>query len=385
MAEKEVTKHYNGEATVTFYPGNHGYFVDDPKFNRKHTRAGGGTSITGVMDKGKGLQMWPMWEMNHHLKAFFEQTTLQELVDSEEITIESILKAGRDAHTKKSDLGKSVGTDAHAFMEKYLQAMYDRQHLEEGTIPSDFPTIPHVEDIMVMLRKSYIRIINELKPKSLDDFKRLPKLIFKDIEIQQAIWNEATMLQRSMQAIVDWIKVHDIEVIGVEQTCYARESFKDVEGNPVPVCGKYDSILKITCSKTCGWCYTNGLGRKAGAPPTFTATYLTDLKTTNAPDLKKPGVDAKKDFVMGIYPEYMAQCGVYDVGTTEEFPGMEINGHLIFNASKQTGTFAPFFSFNREQNKKWALHLFTVKELLYNATKELLKAGGPYVERIKAA
>lgn len=376
MADAVITKHYNGEAQVKFNPGNHSYYVNDEvgfEFKGKHytyknKRAGGATSVTGVMDKGKGLMMWPMWEMNKYLRKYFNETTIADIFESQK-NLDDILKDARDAHVKKSDLGKSVGTDAHQYAEDYLNAL---QAFQQGkTKEFVAPPVPKVEDIKEILKRRYIEIIKTLKPQNIEEFQKLPKLITQDIEIQAAMWEEATMLVRSINALRGWFEAHEIEVIGCEQNTYSRTAASKYLDEPTPQCGYYDATLKITCSAKCGHCYTNKLGEPT--QETFTATYITDFKTTNT----------SSEFSMGIYPEYLPQCGVYDLGFTEEFPEIKVDGHLILNASKQDGSFTPFFSFERERNRDWACHLIAVKEAKWAGTNEVKEAGKAHEEHLK--
>lgn len=357
MAEVEITKHYGGEATVKFYPGMHGYFVDDPKLDVKNKRTGGGTSLTGVMAKGQGLMMWPMWEMSKYLRTYFESTPLKDIVDDPDITIDALLKAGRDAHTKKSDKGKSVGTDAHSWVEAYSNALQESQTTKKKFVP---PAVPEVEDIAAILKRGYIRVINDLKPKELDDFKRLPKLIFKEIEIQERLWEEATMVRQSILGAKAWFEKHDVVVHGAEGTVYSRELF---------VCGKYDADWTVTCTEKCGWCYLNG--NKKAEKKDFTGRYIVDFKSTNA----------SSESPKGIYPEYLAQCAVYEIGIIEEFPDRKYDGYLILNGSKvpavdkKTGEEYPLFnshfSFNNEAHREWAKNLAKLKEQIWAANNEM--------------
>jgi hypothetical protein len=352
----EESKHFGGKVTIRFYPNAHYYTVDDPDYIDHVTgekiplvkkRIGGATSITGVMNKGQGLMMWPMWEMSKYLKAYFESTTIKEFVDNPE-TIEDLLKAARDAHVKKSDRGKSVGTDAHAWVQEYLERVQASQ--EDPKKKFVAPEVPEVEDIAKTLRRSYLAIFNELKPKSLDDYRELPKLIFRDIEIQEAIWTEATMIQKATQAAKEWFELHDIIVHGVEQTIYSRRLLTS---------GRYDADITVTCTKKCGHCYRNGDESKPAKD--YTGRYVTDFKSTNA----------SRDNPKGIYSEYLAQCGVYDHGSTEEFPDREYHGHLILNGSKNEGTFATHFSFERQRNRDWAEACARVKEHMFAGAKEI--------------
>lgn len=362
MANYEESTHYNGEAIVRFYPGMHGYFVTDPALNKKNARTGGGTSLTGTLNKGQGLMMWPMWEMSKYIKSYFGSATLQDLIDDPDTTIETILKAGRDAHVKKSDRGKSVGTDAHAWVESWCN--YKMKGGEE-------PVVPEIEDIVKVLRTAYLRVVNDLKPKEIDEWKRLPKLIFKEIEIQEAMWTEASMVRRSIIAAKEWLAMHDIVVHGAEDTVYSRKLF---------VCGKYDGDWSVTCSKKCNWCYRNGdsnaLAQILAGPGedfTFTGRYVTDFKSTNA----------SRDQPKGIYPEYLAQCAIYETAIIEEFPDRKYDGYLLLNGSKQPATdkdgneypvFNTHFSFNNEQYRQWASILAANKGFIKLAGEEMKKS-----------
>lgn len=358
MADYEETSHYNGEATVRFYPGMHGYFVTDPALGKKNARTGGGTSLTGTLNKGPGLMMWPMREMSKYIKTYFESTTIQDLVDDPEVTIDAILKAGRDAHVKKGDRGKSVGTDAHAWIEDWCAY---KMANDNGT-PMTEPGVPGVEDIAKVLRTAYIRVVNDLKPKDLDEWKRLPKLIFKEIEIQEAIWTEASMVQRSIIAAREWLSMHYITVHGSEDTVYSRKLF---------VCGKYDGDWSVTCTKKCNWCYRNGDTTKPEED--FTGRYVTDFKSTNA----------SKDQPKGIYPEYLAQCAIYETALLEEFPDRKYDGYLLLNGSKQPAVdkegneypvFNTHFSFNNDSYRKWAEILASNRDFIREAAEEMKKS-----------
>lgn len=357
----EETQHYvndpAGPAIVKFYPGMHGYFVTDPALGYKNKRLGGGTTLTGLLAKGQGLMLWPMWEMSKHLKTYFESTTLEDIINDPDITVETILKAGRDAHTKKSDKGKSVGTDAHSWVEAYSNAL---QASQENKTEFVAPEVPELKDLIKVLRAGYIRVINDLKPKDVDEFKRLPKLIFKEIEIQEQLIGEAVMVRQSILGAKAWLEMHDITVHGAEGTVYSRE---------LSACGKYDADWTVTCTEKCDWCYRNG-NHKLDASD-FTGRYVVDFKSTNA------STEAPK----GIYPEYLAQCAVYEIGLIEEFPERTYNGYLILNGSKvpakdkktkeELPLFNTHFSFNGKAHREWARNLAKLKEQGYLANQEM--------------
>lgn len=361
MADVEITQHYvddpAGPAEVKFYPGMHGYFVTDPALGLKNKRMGGGTSITGLMNKGEALMKWPMNEMAKYLNAYFESNTLKDIVDDPDTTIETILKAGKDAHTNKSDKGKSVGTDSHAWVEAYSNALKKSQ---ENKTKFKAPEVPEVEEIAKVLRTAYIRVINDLKPKKLEEFKRLPKLIFKEIEIQERMWEEASMVRQSILGAKAWMEMHKITVHGTEGTVYSRK---------YGLCGKYDSDWTVECTKKCNWCYRNG-NEKLEAKDR-SGRYVVDFKSTNASSYAPKG----------IYPEYMAQCAVYEIGLIEEFPDRKYDGYLILNGSKVPAVdkktkeefplFNSHFSFNNDKHREWAENLAVLKDQIWLANNEM--------------
>lgn len=352
-ATYEESVHYNGEATVRFYPGAHYYSVTDEVMGFKNQRMGGATSLTGTMSKGMGLMLYPMYEMRKYLKNYFRSTTIEEMFDSP-ISLEDLLKQGTQAHVKKSDRGKNVGTDAHAWVEQTLRNMIESQ--DNDRVKFEYPEIPEVEEIASRLRKSYLAIFNAAKPTTIDDYKTLPKMLFHDAEVQEALWTEATMLHKSTTAAREWFELHTITVRGTEDTVYSRE---------LQICGKYDADLSVICSEKCGWCYLNQPAPTDGVKPKdFTGRYIVDFKSTNA----------SKDAPKGVYPEYLAQCGVYDIAKCEEDPELKYDGHLILNGSKNDGSFNTHYSFDRERNCAWAALLAKLKEYIYQAGQEVKKS-----------
>lgn len=367
----EESLHYGGSVSVKFYPGAHYYAVTDPELGLKAARMGGATSLTGMMNKGMGLMLYPMYEMRKYLKNFFRSTTIEEFFDSP-MSLDDLLKEGTQAHVKKSDRGKSVGTDAHAWVETFLieglrvQEKLGLKSVDDIVANREaykaefvFPEIFTVEELGVKLRQSYIEIFKAAKPKSIDEYRKLSKLLFADAEIQEALHTEATMLNLSTTAAKAWFELHDVFVYGTEDTVYSRK---------MQICGKYDADLGVRCTDKCNWCYLNGNEEKVinilneeGADFAFTGRYITDFKSTNESG------EAPK----GIYPEYLAQCGIYDLAKTEEHPEILYDGHLILNGSKNKGTFNTHYSFERERNRNWGLLLADLKEISYEAGKEI--------------
>lgn len=372
-AKFEETHHYGGEAVVKFYPGMHGYFVTDPKLGYKHKRMGGGTSITGMLAKGQGLMLYPMYEMRKYLKNYFRSTTVEEFFDAP-MNLDDLLKAGTQAHVKKSDRGKSVGTDAHAWVEEYVrEAMRVQEKLklkdaEEVSLNREAydkefkcPEILEVEELHAVLRRSYIDIFKASKPTSIDEYRKLSKALFADAEIQEALHTEATMLRQSITAAKEWFDRHDVYVHGTEDTVYSRE---------YGFCGKYDIDITVRCSRKCEWCYLNkpldkrvefAQSHKDGEDHVFEGRYIADFKSTNE------STEAPK----GIYKEYLTQCAVYEIGKTEEFPDIKYDGHLILNGSKNNGTFNSHFSFSADRSRRMVELLVELKELDYEAKQEM--------------
>lgn len=351
-ATYEESTHYGGVVSVKFYPKAHYYAVTDPELGLVNQRMGGATSLTGTMAKGMGLMLYPMYEMRKFLKQYFRSTTIEEMFDSP-MSLDDLLKEGTQAHVRKSDRGKSVGTDAHSWVEAYLRNMIEFQGMTEKQrteSPFEAPEIPEVEEIASMLRKSYLAIYNAAKPTTIEEYKTLPKLLFQDAEIQEALWTEATMLHKSTTAAKAWFERHTIFVHGTEDTVYSRK---------LQICGKYDADLSVTCTEKCGWCYLNGDANKL--PEDFTGRYIVDFKSSNA----------SNDNPKGVYSEYLAQCGVYDVAKSEEFPELKYDGHLILNGSKNNGSFNTHYSFERERNCAWAVLLSGLKEYMWQAAKEV--------------
>lgn len=135
------------------------------------------------------------------------------------------------------------------------------------------------------------------------------------------------------------------------------------------MCGKYDADWTVSCTEKCGWCYLNG-DTKAEKKD-FTGRYITDFKSTNA----------SSEQPKGIYPEYLAQCAVYEIGLLEEFPERKYDGYLILNGSKvpavnkKTGEESPLFnthfSFNNQAHREWARNLAKLKEQIFVANNEM--------------
>jgi hypothetical protein len=117
----------------------------------------------------------------------------------------------------------------------------------------------------------------------------------------------------------------------------------------------------------------------------FTGRYIVDFKSTNA----------SSESPKGIYPEYLAQCAVYEVAIIEEHPDRKYDGYLILNGSKQPYTdkktgqeypvFNTHFSFRNEQHREWAKLLARNKELIYAANKEMKESNAGIKVPTKAA
>lgn len=228
MPKKQPTKyieskHYNGEATVRFYPNSHRYYVDDPKKKRHNERLMGTTTVTGILDKSGSLMDWTVSEamklvfgMKREKQdtgawEFVIDATRGAIVPGKQYTAEElrdIMIRAKTAYKKKQTRGKDVGSQAHEWLERYLKAFRDGEKL---------PTPIEID----------------FDPEN-------------EVEVDQA-----SNLQESMKEFTDWFNAQKIdEILGIEYLVYSREQ---------GYCGTFDSLMTI-----------NG------------KTYLIDFKTSNS-------------------------------------------------------------------------------------------------------
>lgn len=330
------TKLYGGEVTLRFYPGNHTYMAWDEKNGLKGKRVSGVTGYTGVLNKGEGLMMYPMWEALKLLDRMLASTSVKDLIDGD-LTVARIIEECRSAHVKKSSRGKGVGTKAHDWVENWLIALKDEH---DGKKPN-YPKKPTVKELSVSLKESYISTINRVKPKEIDDFRRLLKVLEEDFTMQDLIYQEAAMNLQAIENFLTWTKQVKIKkVIGAEEYVYSR---KHKYG------GKFDAVLDV-----------EGVD---SAKQKYSGVHMVDFKTSNT----------SSQFEWGIFPEYLGQTGLYDEAYCEEKrEGWDkVKGELIVNIPKTTKEPFSFVSTDRKRNRAWGLSLIPAKEGLVSATKEL--------------
>lgn len=337
MTEVKYEEHklYNDEVIIRYWDGNHQYRVWDEKNKLANRIVSGATGYTGVLDKGKGLQMWPMWEMSKYIQALLSTITVKEFMDGS-YNLEKILQEGRDAHAKKGERGKDVGTDAHAWVEQWLTALQKEQ---AGAPKKEviYPQVPTVEELAKQLKTSYIATFKRIKPHELDDFKKLLKVLDEDFVLRERMYTQAAMTIKSIEGFLKYTERVKITVYGVEQVIYSRKYIYS---------GKFDSVLGIVDKEQ-----------------KIDGVFLTDFKTSNE-STNNP---------KGVYAEYLAQCGLYDNAYSEEKRPQwdKIKGHLILNGSKNTGGFYTHYSTTRQENIDWGLSLVPAKEGLYKANKQV--------------
>lgn len=342
-AKFELFTMYKGEVQVKFFPNSHTYKILDPKYKRNWEVSPSATGVTDKMEKGAGLMMYAMSEAMKYMDQVFMNKPFRLMVDDEKFTLTQLFKDARQAHKDKSALGKRVGTTSHAYVEALLTAFKKAQ--DTGT-QFVVPQVPRAVDLANELRESYENIIGVYSFKTMKDVEKYREVVNRDIEVRAKIWQEAMMIQNACEAARQFFlaaaKAGALRVWAVEQFVHSRELF---------VSGKFDSILEFVKNFT--WRgYT-----------IYTGVYITDFKTSN------PAVE----YPMGIFPNHLAQVGMYDVAYCEEHPEVmdRIKGHLILGSSKTGEGFHPYVSTKRERNRQWAIALAPVLEFMHQGEKEL--------------
>lgn len=342
-AEFELLKLYKGKVQIRFYPNSHTYKVNDPEFNRNWEVAPSATGLTDSMEKGAGLMVYAMSEAMKYMDRVFQNKPFKTMVDDTKFTVSQLFKDARKAHIEKSALGKRVGTTSHGYVEALLTSYKQAQ---DSAAVWKVPVVPKALDLAEELRQSWQNIIGVYEFKTLTQVEKYREVVNSDIEVRSKIWSEALMVQSACQAAREFFlaaaKAQVLKVWAVEQTVYCRSLF---------FVGRFDSIIEFV--RDFVW---RGYRIEAGV-------YIADLKTSNA------GVD----YPMGIFPNHLAQIGLYDVAYCEEFPEVmdRIKGHLILGSSKTGGGFHPYVSPNRERNREWGKALVPVVEYMHQAEKEL--------------
>lgn len=342
-AEFELHKLYKGEVTIKYFPNSHSYKVYDPKNKRNWEVSPSATGVTDKMEKGAGLMMYAMSESMKYMDRTFNNKSLRSLVDDDKFTFTQFFKDARMAHKDKTALGQRVGKTSHDYVERLLRAFKKAQDTKSQIV---VPQPPRAIDLRSELAQSYENISAVSNFTTMAGIEKYREVVNRDIEIRGRIWDEAMMVQRACEGAKEFFvaaaKQGSIKVWAVEQMVHSRKLF---------VSGRFDSILEFLKDFT--W---RGYTIKAGI-------YIADFKTSNA------GVD----YPMGIFPNHLAQVGMYDVAYCEEHPEIKdrIKGHLILGSSKYGLGFHPYVSTNRERNRQWAIALAPVMEFMHQGEKEL--------------
>lgn len=342
-AEFILHRLYKGQVEIKELVKSHGYRVMDEKNGRNWEKSPSATGLTGTMDSGDGLMMYPMSEAMKFIDRQFQNKSLKQVVEDENFTLTKLFKDARLAHKTKSGLGKSVGTASHTYVEEVLKNLKKAQDTRTQVI---VPPVPRAVDLAAEYMSSFQNIVPFYKFKKIEDAERFKAVITKDIEVRSLMWQESMMIQSSCEAaesfFIGAMKQGALRVWAVEKVVHSRKYFYS---------GKFDAILEFV--KPFTWRgYTIPIG-----------VYITDFKTSNP----------SKDYPMGIYPNYLPQTGLYDIAWTEEFPEFKdrISGHLLLGSSKQGAGFHPYLSKARERNRLWAMSLVPVMEYMHLGEKEL--------------
>lgn len=162
MQEKEY-KLYGGEVTVTFRPESRfRYVITDPVKELSSARMRGVTTVLGdVLDK-PGLRLWPRDMMARavfgtklvdKVPTYFEKEALiKPNTKYTEEELNKILQGSFNAHTKRSDRGKDIGTMVHSFVEGFLVG--DFKELTDDLVKTAYP------DMEDEYRRSTVKAVN---------------------------------------------------------------------------------------------------------------------------------------------------------------------------------------------------------------------------------
>ena len=342
-AEFVLHRLYKGEVEIKVFPKSHTYKVYDPRNKRNWEISPSATGLTGTMEKGAGLMVYAMSESMKYLDRQFTNKSLKSMVEDEKFNFKDLFRQARQAHIDKSGLGKRVGTASHSFVEELLKSLKQSQDKGAQFI---VPPVPRATDLSSELRQSWENIIEVYKFDKIETVEKYREIVNKDIEVRGRLWQETLMVQRACEGarefFVEAVKQGVLKVWAVEQLVHSRKYFFS---------GQFDCILEFV--KPFTW---RGYPIAAGV-------YITDFKTSN------PAVD----YPMGIFPNHLAQVGLYDVAYCEEFPEVaeRITAHLILGSSKHGLGFHPYVSNKRDRNRKWGVGLVPTNEYMHQADKEL--------------
>lgn len=334
---------YKGQVEIKELVNSHTYKVNDPANSREWEVSPSATGLTGTMEKGAGLMVYAMSEAMKYMDRQFTNLSVKSAIENPDFTLKEMFKKARQAHIDKSGLGKRVGTASHNYVEELLKAL---QQSQKRHLQFVVPPAPMAIDLKAELKQSWLNIIEVYNFDKIETVDKYREIVNRDIEVRSLLWQEALMLQRTCVSAREFfiaaVKAGVVKVWAVEQIVHSRELFFS---------GRFDCILEFV--KPFEWRgYTIAKG-----------VYITDYKTSN------PGVD----YPMGIFPNHLAQTGLYDVAYCEEFPEVKdrITGHLILGSSKHGLGFHPYVSTKRNRNRNWGKALVPVMEYMHQAEKEL--------------
>jgi hypothetical protein len=342
-APYELHKLYNGEVEVKFFTTGHIYKIHDKKYKRNWEQSPSPSGIAGKMDKGAGLMMYAMSESMKYITRTLRNTSLEDAIEGNEFSLTEMFKKARQAHIDKTQLGQSVGTKSHDYVERLLKALIQAQTTKTQFI---VPPVPSINDLQADLLASFTNIATIVKFDSVANAERFAATIAKDINVRTHLWQEAflvhTACESAREFFVAAVKQGVLRPLSVEKIVHSRKYF---------FTGRFDSILEFT--KPFSW---RGYGIPKGI-------YIVDFKTSNK----------SVDYPMGIYPNFLPQVGLYDVALCEEFPEWrdKITGHLILGSSKHGDGFFPYVAKDREANRQWGIDLVPVVEHMHLGEKEL--------------
>lgn len=342
-AEFVLHTHYKGQVQIKELINSHKYKIFDEEKGRDWEQSPGVSSISGAMDKGGGLMVYAMSESMKYIDRQFTNHSVKSVIEDPDFSLKEMFKKARQAHLDKSALGKRVGTASHVYVEDLLKALVQSQKRHTQFV---VPPAPLAIDLAAELKQSWINIIDNFTFDKIETVEKYRQIVNRDAEVRSLLWQESLMLQRTCVSAREFfiaaVKAQSLKVWAVEQIVHSREYF---------FTGRFDCVLEFIKPFTWrGYTIPKGI-------------YVTDYKTSNA------GVD----YPMGIFPEHLAQCGLYDVAYCEEFPEIKnrITGHLILGSSKFGTGFHPYASLDRKRNRMWGKSLVPVVEFRHQAEKEL--------------
>ena len=104
----EISKHYNGEVTIKFYPDSHRYQLEGKK-----DYLIGVTTATGMLDKSRALLIWS--------SKLTKKFLLERLKDGAESIDEAVIEDAVNQHNIKREEAATSGTLVHAWAEAYIK------------------------------------------------------------------------------------------------------------------------------------------------------------------------------------------------------------------------------------------------------------------------